>query len=302
MMSDPSIATNSDHRESETFCKGYGDIAFQSSDGVVFHLSSFLLAYMSPIFKDMIDLGAKARSQAGIEHQTEPIVQLTEDSETLDLLFRHIDPKQIPLPLDERTIRKLLEAARRYQVPSVMAWFEVEVTKKVPYSNSQNLDAGASLLSRHLALVVSLALKCNLKALAEKAILYRVGCFPVQKGDDEMGPDAYHQICLLRQKRLNKYMELIRKLSNLPPDHRTPSHEDILRCRQCKYQRSSWIVDIMEAVLKAPKWETFENSLHSRSLSCSGPRSECQGWVLQVKEAIKPLQAAIRGEEELLDI
>jgi hypothetical protein len=82
----------------------------KSSDGVVFYVSRFLLAYTSPVFKDILALGPKNST----ETMKNPL-QFTEDEETLDLLFRHIDPTLPNLPLDKHMIPQLLEAARKYQ-------------------------------------------------------------------------------------------------------------------------------------------------------------------------------------------
>ncbi|CAG8765690.1 92_t:CDS:2, partial [Acaulospora colombiana] len=37
---------------SKEFPEGYGDFVFKSSDGVIFHFPRFLLAHVSPVFKD----------------------------------------------------------------------------------------------------------------------------------------------------------------------------------------------------------------------------------------------------------
>jgi hypothetical protein len=57
-------------RISKDFPEGYGDILLQSSDADIFHFSSFLLAYSSPVLKDMFELAAKATEDVCGQKQT----------------------------------------------------------------------------------------------------------------------------------------------------------------------------------------------------------------------------------------
>src|ERR1700761_8440010 len=125
-----SPASASSPRISKIFCEGYGDFALESSDKVVFYTSRFLLAYTPPVFCHMFNLAPPSKPSdpsEGVESETpysiQPI-QVTEDALTLDLLLRHVDPKQVPAPISERDIAKLLEGARKYQLGNIMLWFE----------------------------------------------------------------------------------------------------------------------------------------------------------------------------------
>jgi hypothetical protein len=48
---------------SKEFPEGYGDFEFKSKDGVIFHFPRFLLSHVSPVFKDMFQLGDGAPKQ-----------------------------------------------------------------------------------------------------------------------------------------------------------------------------------------------------------------------------------------------
>lgn len=63
---------------SEKFGASYGDFITQTSDGVLFYFPKHLLSYLSPVFKDMFDMGKESN------RQDEPLV-ITEDSETWTL-------------------------------------------------------------------------------------------------------------------------------------------------------------------------------------------------------------------------
>ncbi|KAG8793754.1 hypothetical protein FRC17_008402 [Serendipita sp. 399] len=97
-------------RDSEAFPPGYGDIRLVSSDRVVFHCHQWLLAYMSPVFRDMFGIGGASNSREVVLH---------EGSRILDLIFRTIDPKQENPMLDFDILPHYLEAGRKYQIDEV---------------------------------------------------------------------------------------------------------------------------------------------------------------------------------------
>ncbi|PVF96029.1 hypothetical protein CPB86DRAFT_663839, partial [Serendipita vermifera] len=103
---------------SETFPEGYGDFAFQSSDGVIFHFPQFLLSFVSPVFKDMFELGTTVTN--------EEILTLSENAKTLDILLHLIDPTKEPPPLDWTCVEDVLNAGDKYQVSGVLGWFQRE--------------------------------------------------------------------------------------------------------------------------------------------------------------------------------
>lgn len=100
------------------------------------------------------------------------MVTVTEDAVTLDFLFRHIDPMMDPLLPDESNIEKLLEAARKYQLPLIIKWFESASRAVTPSNEQVNTPP---LLLRNPMLVLSLSLTHGITSLAQQAILQWVG-------------------------------------------------------------------------------------------------------------------------------
>ncbi|KAG8814193.1 hypothetical protein FRB91_011121 [Serendipita sp. 411] len=120
------MSSQSPRRQSEEFPENYGDFQLISSDGVVFSISRFLLSYVSPVFKDMLELGGEITS--GVAE-----IQLTESSVTLDQLLRFFDPLKDPAPIDTKTMEPLLESARKYQIEGVFKYWEDQMV----YRNKQ---------------------------------------------------------------------------------------------------------------------------------------------------------------------
>ncbi|KAG8797325.1 hypothetical protein FRC17_007781, partial [Serendipita sp. 399] len=69
---------------SVAFPQGNGtDICLLTNDAVLFYFHRFLLSYTSPVFREMIEPGNFSLSQP---------LRVDEESGTLDLLLRHLDP------------------------------------------------------------------------------------------------------------------------------------------------------------------------------------------------------------------
>jgi hypothetical protein len=115
-------------RYADNFPEGYGDFAFQSGDGVIFHFPQFLLSFVSPVFKDMYEMGHNTANGE--------ILKLAEDAETLDLLLQFIDPTKVPPPLIWKAVRKLLDAADKYQINCILSWFQREVEVEALKNNT----------------------------------------------------------------------------------------------------------------------------------------------------------------------
>ncbi|KAG8796927.1 hypothetical protein FRC17_007904, partial [Serendipita sp. 399] len=103
-------------RYSEEFPAGYGDFNLVSSDGVVFSISRTFLSYVSPIFRDMLELG-----------HNEIELQVVEGSKILDQFLRFFDPLKNLLHIEWETVDALLEAARKYQVERIFTYWEQQV-------------------------------------------------------------------------------------------------------------------------------------------------------------------------------
>ncbi|PVF96033.1 hypothetical protein CPB86DRAFT_685656, partial [Serendipita vermifera] len=101
------------------FPEGYGDFILKSSDGILFHFPRLFLAHASAVFSDMLNIGQTPENK--------DILTLSEDAQTLGCLLSHIDPAKKPPNLDWNTVLSLLTAADKYQIISVLVWFEREV-------------------------------------------------------------------------------------------------------------------------------------------------------------------------------
>ncbi|KAG8776076.1 hypothetical protein FRC16_004634, partial [Serendipita sp. 398] len=105
-----SSSTPANYVHSPEFPENYGDFRLISSDRVVFSFPRFLLAHVSPVFKDMLEIG----TEYPMGQQAE--LRLAENFTTLDQLLRLLDPTKRPLPIHIDTIEGLLESAQKYQV------------------------------------------------------------------------------------------------------------------------------------------------------------------------------------------
>jgi hypothetical protein len=143
-LSEPSLSSP---KYAENFPEGYGDFAFQSSDGVIFHFPKFLLSFVSPVFKDMYDMVDSTTNSE--------ILKLTEDAETLDFLLRVIDPTKDSPSLIQEVVEKLLNAADKYQIDGVQSWrqkeVELEKLRKSSIATRETIAALPAILKRELA-------------------------------------------------------------------------------------------------------------------------------------------------------
>lgn len=165
-------------RDSDEFPAGYGDFALVSSDGVRFYIQRLFLFYVSPVFKDMFGTG---------EDPSELV--LTEDADTLDRLLRFIDPIKDPLPVDSKSIVRLLEAATKYRVSKALRWWENEVLRE-----------GSKMEQPIIAF--SLATRYNLPNAARKALQLLVTADDsIFTNDHQLDPRLIAYLTRLRTER-----------------------------------------------------------------------------------------------------
>lgn len=219
---------------------------------------------------------------------------MTEDSITLDLLFRHIDPKQTPFPLDKTTISDLLEASRKYQLPTIMDWFEKEAATTKLTGNPHKATSNKSLLWCEPAFVLALAVKHEIKSLVGPAIALRVGQGAVEEKDRDYGFEAFHAISLIRQKRIQLFTSMIREICNGASVHTSKkgafTSSTQLICGECGYQRHEWVMDMVESILEAPRWDSFYAAFCGRSQRCPASWSACKTWVSSASDIVDPLK------------
>ncbi|CAG7854556.1 SubName: Full=Uncharacterized protein {ECO:0000313/EMBL:CCA74502.1} [Serendipita indica DSM 11827] len=285
-------------RRSKTFFEGYGDFELQSSDGVVFQISRFLLAYSSPVFSDMFSLASpsKIKAEEGEEisdrsPNSQPI-QVTEDALTLDLLLRHIDPRKNPAPLNEATISNLLEAARKYQLSTVMAWFETECVKYAEHPNKPN--PGTSLMAHNPLMVLALASEYDLPIIASQAISTLITSDSTLLYKDVNIPlPLYRYVQCLREERVNWFIARIGIIANKLYRGK-PVAPSICACHNT---RTGWIHALTEVVLRTPKWANFESEIRSPLRRC---RPGCGEWAGQIAEDISIWEHEANRVESIL--
>ncbi|KAG8805285.1 hypothetical protein FRC17_005591 [Serendipita sp. 399] len=221
----PQAATITNIRHSKIFCEGYGDFKLQSSDGVIFFFPKWLLSYSSPVFQDMFQLGEsnsdEQQKEREVDAQTalvvaatsisttpQPSIQVTEDALILDLVLRHIDPRQVIAPIHEATIERLLEAARKYQLTPIMSWFEAEAVKHVEYP--ENPTPGRSLMAYNPLLVLALATEYDLVHLAQRAACALINGSPdLLLKNVNIRLDIYRRVHSLREQRVKWYHQRV---------------------------------------------------------------------------------------------
>ncbi|KAG8760964.1 hypothetical protein FRC14_000565 [Serendipita sp. 396] len=198
-MADP----QTDLRDSEEFPAGYGDIQLISSDRAIFHFQQWLLMYMSPVFKDMFTIGdAKGGNNP-------PSVTLSEDSKTISMVLRFIDPMKDNPTLDFTILPPLLEAARKYQFGKINDWVtswlngndpavEATATQFNALEAIELLEVGTTFNVPRLS---QLALRVLIKAPAHDV-------FVPQLAKSEM----FQYLMKLRAKRIDWFRKVLKKL------------------------------------------------------------------------------------------
>ena len=92
------------------------DLILRSGDGVHFRVFKIVLSLASPIFADMFSTPSPTSQQSNDKVQ---IVDLSEHSEALDVILRHLYPVRSPNAVTLHDVSILAEFADRYQVDTL---------------------------------------------------------------------------------------------------------------------------------------------------------------------------------------
>jgi hypothetical protein len=254
------------------FPDGYGDAIIRSSDGVIFHFPRFLLSHVSPVFRDMYQLGDNA--------QNEDILTLTESYSTLEHLFQHIDPLKDTPPLIWDRVGDLLEAAEKYQVVSIFRWFEKEValgmTKK-PTPQLPNPIFCLALASRY-------ELRTTAKLAVRQLIRYPISEI---KSVYLINERLFEHLLRLRTAR-SQWLAMVILQCDF--------HYDKKYGRSCglhpENETRFWTQIAMQAVIEEPSWAALEFSINNnlpQGCGCRRPHlSEYWKEKTEQKEAELP--------------
>jgi hypothetical protein len=109
------------------------DIILRSSDSVDFHVHKSVLVASSPFFRDMFSL-PQSPNDAGDDAL--PVVDLSEDAETLNSLVSMLYPVVREIPHYSNDILTLLTAATKYDMDAVQSFIRAEVSRRGLLSSS----------------------------------------------------------------------------------------------------------------------------------------------------------------------
>ncbi|KAF7793997.1 hypothetical protein EIP86_005123 [Pleurotus ostreatoroseus] len=107
------------------------DVIIKSSDGHEYRLHKAILGKASQIFKDMFRLPQSSPGSSPSSNESAeppevidglPVVYLTEDTRTLQLVFSFCYPMEHPELASLKDVHRVLEAANKYEMTAVAAW------------------------------------------------------------------------------------------------------------------------------------------------------------------------------------
>jgi hypothetical protein len=234
---------------SKEFPEGYGDFVFKSMDGVIFHFPRFLLSHISPVFRDMY--------QIGDDNSTQDIVSLTEDYATLEFFLRLIDPAKETPRIEQERLVGALQAAEKYQIDSIFKWFETEVALSL-------LTTDYFTLSDPM-LFLSLALRYDLRKTIGISLREALKC-PLGKLSD--GPHIesrlWRRITALRAQRTQRLVEIIHECPEDPYKHDMDCYE----ARTTDFLQAIWKQLASVAVIEYPSWSAIVQCIKSSDCPC----------------------------------
>lgn len=258
---------------STLFPEGYGDFALESQDGVICYFPSQILGHMSPVFKDMITLGDNGPRTSA------PPVKLTESVKTLELFLTHLDPNLTKASIDKETIADLLEAAHKYQVNTIMHWFDLEAT-------TQRTRRGMVVASDEFAInypgeALSLATRYGLVETVRLSLRELCNSDSQRLLDHvpALGISIYLKVQRLRETRIKRYQNWVGVMTKARPDptkERTISSKPYFAiqsdgyytCNKCVAQRAYWTGEMLKAVHSEPVWTSFIRAYETDSKCC----------------------------------
>ncbi|KAG8823656.1 hypothetical protein FRB91_010890 [Serendipita sp. 411] len=234
------MSSPTDHVQSKEFPENYGDLRLVSSDGVVFSFHRMFLSHVSPVFKDMLEIG------------TGQELCLTEDSTALDQLLHLLDPAKNPRPVHINTIEGLLGAAEKYQIERVFEYWENQMTARDTTMKFIGIrhPMASFFLAGHFGRneFASLALREVLRAPDTELDLPTLRRFTVDH-------KVITQLTRLRQERSRKLIDHIynhQKTIFIPTDCCT---------RQALLMMGANTIPLVLQLIKEPSWNSFERNI-----------------------------------------
>jgi hypothetical protein len=235
---------------SKEFPEGYGDFVFKSMDGVIFHFPRFLLSHVSPVFKDMFQLGDGAPKQ--------DMIVLTEDCATLEYFLRLIDPAKETPRLDWERVASALQAAEKYQTNNLFKWFETEVALSLLISDYP--------VPSDPMLSLSLALRYNLNQTIGLSFREVLKC-SIDDLSDGLNVDSrlWKKITILRAKRTQQLIDLINDCPDDPFQH----DEECIAGETSGRVIGYWKDWAIKALTEDPSWSTIVTHIFDQHCDCA---------------------------------
>ncbi|KAJ2979153.1 hypothetical protein NUW54_g11184 [Trametes sanguinea] len=189
-----SVSQRPNRQASEPFDRDDADFILRSCDMVQFFVHRIILALSSPLFSTMLSLPQPPPEATVPDYATDgrPVIEVAEDSETLDLFLRlcypMVDPPLVSFPL----IRRLLATAMKYDAPSAL-------------HSAKKALVQPSLLEedplRSFAIACCFRLEEEAEIAAEKAVIDDRVVGKTCPEIDEIPAAAYHRLLKLNRTR-----------------------------------------------------------------------------------------------------
>ncbi|KAG8753112.1 hypothetical protein FRC14_006421 [Serendipita sp. 396] len=257
---------------SDRFPVDYGDFVLKSSDGMLFHFSRAILAYMSDFFRGMFELPSSDKTQGTAQ---EPLL-VTETAVVLEGLLEQIDPKTLKPVFDNDTIIDILEAARKYQVSIVFDRFRQKISSERDLRNSSRQSG--LLYSRPLV-VLYIALQHEMPEVGRWALreLMRCSAKLIEEEDVEIAVKSFKYIQRVRRERIQyfqRYIDILAKVSI--PHQATNTSRSPVPCTECATARAEFLIQLDRALEREPSLKTFFRLCDAKNATpctmCGGKR------------------------------
>ncbi|KAG8749790.1 hypothetical protein FRC14_001095 [Serendipita sp. 396] len=274
------MSSHPPRRHSEEFPENYGDFQLVSSDGVVFSIPRIFLSHVSPVFRDMLNLGMESPNELAE-------LQLTESSVTLDQLLRFFDPLKDPAPIDTKTVEPLLESARKYQIEHVFKYWEEQMVFRDE----------AKQIAKVYSPLACLALACHfgrreMTRLALRELLRAPSKDFQTPTRTIIDSGMLSHLFQLRQARLTQMMERIVEVQE--------GIKKGTRCRNGHLDVVHSFLGLIIQLVDEPSWNTLQRNINSWS-ECDGwGRSDHSGILTSSKCILSPIELFEKWKPDIL--
>lgn len=204
---------------------------------------------------------------------------MEEDGGTLSLLLRHIDPLVETPGIDAATISDLIRAANKYQIDSIVKWFQKQVfsTPQTVLLEPPSIHnkywrdikwfsaRESAFIYLNPLLVLSISEQWGLDQVSRRA-LQVLAAAPVTSLQVEGVATSYNMlrhILKLREQRVTWYQERIEQCRN-----KFSGDQKRSKCPDCRVGFVEWILACIKAISTCPGWDSIRHSKSSLDKEC----------------------------------